>query len=78
MLQAHCVFPLWVRAAIVLGSCVRRPPVQVQKYRRPSIVAVMMAVMVTTASVLLIILGGVRVDRDVRLQQHLRWKPICP
>jgi uncharacterized membrane protein len=52
--------------------------VQVQKYRRPSIVAVMMAVMVTTASVLLIILGGVRVDRDVRLQQHLRWKPICP
>jgi hypothetical protein len=49
----------------------------VSKYDRPSIVAVMMAVMVTLASILLIILGGIRMDEDVRKGQHLHWNPLC-
>jgi hypothetical protein len=37
-----------------------------------------MAAMVTSASMLMMVMVGVRVERDVRLHQHLSWNSICP
>ncbi len=50
----------------------------VRKYQRPSIVALWMALMIGGASVLLIILGGVRISTDVRNHTHLTWNTLCP
>ena len=50
----------------------------VRKYQRPSIVALWMALMIGGASVLLIILGGVRISTDIRNNTHLTWNTLCP
>lgn len=49
----------------------------VKKYKRPSIIAIMICVMVTLASLMLIASGTIQVRKDIITGQHLKFKSFC-
>jgi hypothetical protein len=49
----------------------------VKKYQRPSIIALMIVVMVSLASLMLIVSGGLQVRKDILTGTHLVFKSFC-
>jgi hypothetical protein len=80
-LFGQSVVDLWVRLPFILccssRSVVTLIVLQIRKYKRPSITTVAIAVMVAGASILLLTLGAVRLQDDLKTGQHLKWHPIC-
>jgi len=49
----------------------------VKKYKRPSIIAISIAVMIVLASCMVIASGAIQVTKDVRTGQHLKFRSFC-
>jgi uncharacterized membrane protein YfcA len=75
---------LWQHALIfaavaLIGQFVGQTIVDyyVRKYRRPSIIAICICVMVLLASLMLVASGAIQVRKDIITKQHLEFKSFC-